>query len=37
MTHSSPSSSALQRTEAMSEPAPGSDIAKQPRYSPRAI
>jgi hypothetical protein len=37
MTHSFPSSSALQRTDAMSEPAPGSDIARQPRYSPRAI
>src|SRR5947199_94496 len=36
-THSSPTSSARQRIEATSEPAPGSESAKAPRHSPRAI
>ena len=33
----SPTSSARQRIEATSEPAPGSESAKAPRHSPRAI
>src|SRR5207247_835206 len=36
-THWSPTSSARQRMAATSEPAPGSESAKAPRHSPRAI
>ncbi len=37
MTHSSPSRSARVETAAASEPASGSERAKAPRYSPRAM